>query len=183
MRRCNSKIVFLLMALLLLHLLMGACIMTGVLQISPTWKKLLSYSMVLLLLAHIIFGVILTWKSLSIGKAHPTDYRRQNRKFWIARWSGFATIPAVAYHIWFFTDTGDLVRLKFFGVLQLFASVFLVVCLVVHVLTNLRGLFVSMGLEPIRKFVRDTALILLIVFAIAILGFLVYYIRWNILWR
>lgn len=124
MRRYNGNIGLLLIALLVIHMLMGACIMTGVIQVSPLWKKVLSYSMVGLLLLHMAIGVELTKKSLK----SRTPYPRQNRNFWTARWSGFAMIPLVAYHIWFFTDTGDLVRLKFFGVLQLVSSVLLVLC-------------------------------------------------------
>ena len=183
MRRYNSKIALILLALLLVHLLMGACIMLDILQVSPTWKTILSYTMVALLLAHAVIGILLMKRTLTAKIRKDATYVRQNKSFWVARWSGIAIIPLVAYHIWFFTDTGDLVRLKFFGYLQMASSILLVLCILTHLLTNLRGFFVSLGLEPIHKFVRDTALILLIACSIGVLGFIVYYLRWNIWWQ
>ena len=184
MRKWNAITSLLLVFLLVVHLFMGAFIMMDIIQVSPIWKKSLSYFMVGLLILHMIFGIVLTIKSIKNTKQSGASYNRLNKRFWVARISGFSIIILALYHIWFFIRlNSEAVRLKPFGIFQLIASLLLVIALLVHIITNIRPMIISFGAEQARKFAKDTMIVILMILMVGVVAFIIYYFRWNIWWQ
>lgn len=184
MRKCNSIIAISIIILLLVHLFMGGFIMMDIIQVAPVWKKVLSYTMATLLVMHIIIGIILTFKSINNTKKSRANYIKLNLKFWVVRISGFAIIILAIYHILFFINKGgEVIRLKLFGEFQLIASILFVVALLAHIIPNVRSMVISFGISNLRKFIRDIGIILLLALIFGLLAFIVYYFRWNVIWR
>lgn len=184
LRRANAIITISLLFLILVHIMMGVFQMTGITLVLPLWKKVLSYTMVALVLAHGVIGAILTHSSLKLAKKQENKYVKQNCKFWIMRISGFLMVIFIAYHIWLFSNgTSELLRLKFFGEIQLAVSLLLVLAIFVHIGIGIRSLFISIGLERLRKFIKDSKWIFFIVLSIGAVAFVIYYLRWNVLWQ
>lgn len=184
MRKCNSIVSIVLVILLLIHLFIGAFVMLDIISFSPAWKKVLSVAMVVLLLAHIVMGTILTIKSIRITNKSSKKYLGLNKKFWISRISAFLIIILGVYHIYFFMNKGNQgIRLKTFEEFQLLASIVFVLAILVHIITNIKSTIISLGIEKVRKFSTNMGVVLLIVFIGALVAFVWYYIRWNILWR
>ena len=74
---------------------------------------------------------------------------------------------------------GDPVRLSLFEVPQLITQILLVLSLVLHIITNIRPLMISLGMKSYKELVLDLALILSIILLFAGAGFTVYYFRWQ----
>ena len=182
MRKINGKISLILIILIIFHIIMGASQMIGITQLSPEWKKFVSYFMVGLLLIHITCGILLTINPINNSKITKARYLNLNKRFWISRVTGVLIIILGGYHIWFFMAKEEQ-RLNIFGELQLFMSLLLVVSILIHVLLNIRPSFISMGFKKFRIFVKDTGVIMIVVFVIAFFAFIMYYLRWNILWQ
>lgn len=184
LRKINAIITLVLLFLIIVHMLMGVFQMTGITLIAPLWKKILSYIMVSLVFLHAVIGVKLTHSSIKIAKNHEKCYFKQNWKFWLMRISGFLMIIFIAYHIYFFSNiNSQLVRLKFFGEIQLTVSILLVLAIFVHIGIGIRSLFISIGLERLRKFIKDSKWIFFVVLTISAIAFVIYYLRWNVLWQ
>jgi hypothetical protein len=66
---------------------------------------------------------------------------------------------------------------------QMIGQMLMLLALGIHLLSNIRPLAVSLGLYKGLGYGRDVLLILTIVLAFCTLAFVVYYLRWNVLWR
>ena len=71
-------------------------------------------------------------------------------------------------------------RLRPFGGPQLAEQLLLVLCLGVHILTNLRPLRISLGGRRLGAFLGDALLVLSVLLLVMALAFAVYYRRWNL---
>ena len=96
---------------------------------------------------------------------------------------GNAMILLVICHVLLFTSNGEVFRLNDFNEVQLIFSIFLVFTLLVHILANIRPLLISFGISGFRLYVKDILLILAIISLFGAFAFVIYYLRWNIMWR
>jgi hypothetical protein len=80
------------------------------------------------------------------------------------------------------TGTGFF-RLGYFGVPQLTGQILMLLALAIHLLSNIKPVAVALGIYGGKGYVRDILLILAIVLAVCAVAFVVYYLRWNVLWR
>jgi hypothetical protein len=93
-------------------------------------------------------------------------------------------ILLVALHLIVFVETGNGVfRLGYFGVPQLIFQVLMLLALALHLLSNIKPLAIAMGLYSGEGYSRDILLIFAIVLMFCAVAFVVYYLRWAILWR
>ena len=145
--------------------------------------KNLSYFMLFLIGVHIIIGIKLTIDSIIIGRKSGKFYFRENAVFWTRRITGIAMILLVICHVLLFTSNGEVFRLNDFNEVQLIFSIFLVFTLLVHILANIRPLLISFGISGFRLYVKDILLILAIISLFGVFAFVIYYLRWNIMWR
>lgn len=83
----------------------------------------------------------------------------------------------------FLGGSGEVYRLTVFEGGQLATQILLVLSVVVHVLTNIKPLLISFGIKGFRVYVKDVLFILAIVMLFGGIAMVVYYLRWNVLWR
>lgn len=183
MRKCNTVVSILIIIMFLIHGIAGAFNLFGLTKGGNQVLKVISYSMLLLIIIHIIIGIKLTIDSIIIGKRSGKFYFRENALFWIRRITGFAMVLLIVCHVHMFTNTGKVFRLNAFREVQLVLSILLVLTVLVHILTNIRPLLISFGISSFRIYIKDILLIISIILVVAALAFVVYYLRWNILWR
>lgn len=184
MRKWNAIISVLVIVLLLIHAIAGGYQLLGVLPGGRTWLKASSWCMMVLLLAHVVLGVCLTVKTLRACKKSGASYVRENKLFWARRISGFAMILFIAFHVVILTGMkGEAYRLRPFGMLQLAGSLLLVVSVAVHILSNIKPLLIAFGAKGVGAFIRDMLFVLSVVLLFCGVAFVIYFLRWNVLWR
>ena len=177
MRKINAVLSAVILALFLIHGIMGAMTLIGVGYIN---FKGLSWAMVGLMTAHLIIGLILTIKSLIAAKKTGAPYFKENSLFWARRISGFAIMLFVFFHITAFSyTTYGVYRLKYFGTAKLLAQLGLLCSVAVHIITNTRPLLIAFGIKKLKARASDILCYLSVMLAIMAMAFIVYYIRWN----
>lgn len=181
-RKINAFLGLGLVILLLFHAVTGAFQLMGIIEGGSVVRKVLSWVMMVFFVAHAAIGIKLTIDTLKTKKGML--YFRENKVFWIRRISGFAMIFLVIDHILLFSSSGDdAFRLSLFAGAQLATSLLLVLSIAVHLVSNIRPLMVAFGEGRARRFIIDLMFIMSIVMLFAAIAFIVYYIRWNVLWR
>lgn len=183
MRKINAILGPLMIILLAVHGIWGAFQLSGLVPGGSVVRKVLSYIMIAAVAVHILIGIKLTADTLIALKNSGESYFKNNLEFWVRRISGFALILFIICHmIVFMGVNGEVFRLQTFGGLQLAAHILLTVTLIIHLVFNIRPLFIALGIAD-RRFITDAAIILTILLALCAVGFIVYYLRWNVLWR
>lgn len=183
MRKINAILGPLMIILLAIHGIWGAFQLSGIVPGGSVIRKVLSYVMVAAVVLHILIGIKLTADTLIYLKRSGASYFKDNLEFWVRRISGLALILFIIWHmIVFMSSSGEIFRLQTFGGLQLAAHIMLVIALVIHLSFNIKPLFVALGIAD-RRFVKDVCVILAIILALCATGFIIYYLRWNVLWR
>lgn len=183
MRKLNAIIGPLIIVLLAIHGIWGAFQLSGIIPGGSVVRKVLSYVMITAVALHIVAGIKLTIDTLSALRHSGKSYFKDNLEFWIRRISGFALIMFIIYHMAvFMAADGEFFRLQTFGALQLAAHILLVAALVIHLAFNIRPLFVALGIAN-REYVKDVVIIISVILAVCAAAFIIYYLRWNIMWR
>jgi hypothetical protein len=170
--------------LLLVHGIAGSFQMMGIISGGSVLLKVLTWIMFSMIIVHMVIGVVFTIQTLKVSRKTGVYYFRENTLFWIRRISGFVLILLVALHLIVFVETGNGVfRLGYFGVPQLIFQVIMLLALALHLLSNIKPLAIAMGLYSGEGYSRDVLLIFAIVLMFCAVAFVVYYLRWAILWR
>lgn len=170
--------------LFLIHGIAGGFQMMGIIPGGSVWVKSLTWAMLVLVLAHTVIGVFLTAETIHACVRAGVFYRRENRLFWIRRISGFALMLLITLHLIVFVQTGNgIFRLHDFGSAELTGQMLMLVSLAIHLLCSIKPAAIALGLHGGSGYGRDAVLIMAVVMAFCALAFVVYYLRWNILWR
>lgn len=183
MRRVNAWVSLAIVVLLLVHAIAGGYQLAGVIPGGNATLTVLAYALVGLVAVHAVLGTILTVRSLRTSRS-GTRYSRENAGFVVRRVSGFLILVFLVAHVLLFagsTSSGSY-RLNLFEGPQLALSIGLVASVAVHLVCNVRPLFLSLGLDQ-RARRRDVAIVLGVVMAFAAAMFVVYYLRWNVDWQ
>ena len=123
---------------------------------------------------------ILTAKAFKTWKVTGAPYFKENTLFWARRISGIAIMLLITFHLLaFMSTTPDKFTLPFFGTAQLVTNILLVASLAVHVITNVKPMLISFGIRSLKPRVGDILFILSALLVLFIIGFIVYYVRWN----
>ena len=183
MRRLNAIVSLLLIILFLIHTIAGSFQLMKIIPGGNELMKDLSYFMLFLIGVHVIIGIKLTLDSVKVGIKSGKFYFRENAVFWIRRITGFAMIMLIICHVALFTSNGEIFRLNDFNEVQLVFSILLVFTLLIHILANIRPLLISFGISGFRLYIKDILLILAIISLFGAFAFVIYYLRWNIMWR
>lgn len=184
MRRANAWISAAIIVLFLVHAIAGGFQLAGVIPGGNQVLTVLAWVLVGLVAVHVVIGTILTVRSIRASREGGASYPKENAAFIARRVSGFCILVfLVAHVIIFYGDySSGSYRLSLFAGPQLVLSICLVVSLAVHLLCNLRPLFVGLGLDQ-RARRRDLVIILAVVLAFCLVMFVVYYYRWNVGWQ
>lgn len=183
MRRLNAIVSLLLIILFLIHTIAGSFQLMRIIPGGNELMKDLSYFMLFLIGVHVIIGIKLTLDSVKVGIKSGKFYFRENAVFWIRRITGFAMIMLIICHVLLFTSNGEIFRLNDFNEVQLVFSILLVFTLLIHILANIRPLLISFGISGFRLYIKDILLVLAIISLFGAFAFVIYYLRWNIMWR
>ena len=183
LRKLNAILGPVMIVLLLFHGITGAFQLTSLMPGGSVIRSILTLVLVVCVVIHAVLGTILTVESLVIWHRAGVSYFKNNEAFWIRRITGFAMIILIVYHVLVFSGTsGEAFRLNSFGGLQLAAHILLALILAVHLIMNIQPLMIALGIEN-RKFIKDVMIVLSILMLLFALGFVAYYLRWNVLWR
>lgn len=178
LRAVNAVVSALMTALFLFHAVGNAFQMMGV---GTPLSKVLSWALVGLCGIHSAIGVVLTADTVRAQREARVSYPVLNKRFWIVRASGFAIAALMVAHVAIFLKpAGAVVRLSFFGRLQLVLSLLLVLALAIHVLANMEPLMISLGIPLPGARAADLVLALSVMLALMAVGFVVYYLRWSV---
>ncbi len=184
MRKWNALISAGALALFLIHMIAGIFQLTGFLPGGQTLLQALTGIMTFLVAAHAVIAVKLTADTLKALKRAGRSYFRENTVFWARRISGLCLMAMMPVHAAVFSGRGgEAYRLPVFEGPQLAAGLILVLSLAVHILSNIRPLLISFGIAGFRIYVKDVLFVLAVVLAVAAAAFVIYYLRWNVLWR
>ena len=183
MRKWNAILSAVILLLFLVHSIAGMFQLAGILSGGKQWLTIMTWGMTILIAVHAVLGCILTAETLRSIKKSGASYYKENRLFWLRRISGFAIMLLIGAHIAAFQvkETAGAVRLPFFGGLQLTLQLLLVASVAVHVLTNIKPLMLSLGTVKARHIFTDILVILSVLLAAAGVGFIIYFIRFNVL--
>lgn len=185
MRKLNVLLTIAILALLAAHGICGGFQAMGVLPGGNDLLTVLAWIMIVLICLHMVVSLIYTAQTLQALKKSEKSYFRANTLFWARRISGFAVVLFVFFHVLIFMGggSGTRYRLNFFGDAQLVSQILLIVTIAVHVLCNMKPLFISCGARRFREYLKDILLIIGVLLLFAGAAMVIYYLRWNMLWR
>lgn len=177
MRKWNAVLTGAILALFLVHTILGGFQLLGV---GRTAVKVVAWIAVGLIAVHTILGVKLTIDTLKVRKRTGVGYFRQNALFWARRVSGFVVMVLLVFHLTAFGDnSGAQYRLAWFDTAKLVTQLLLIASLALHILSNVRPVLISFGIRSLRARAGDILFILSAVMLFLAAAFIVYYIRWN----
>ena len=178
MRKWNAILTAAILALFLLHAILGGFQLLGV---GSTALKAVAWVCMALIAAHTVIGVKLTADSLRVWKKTGVSYFKQNKLFWARRVSGFAVMLLLAFHVTAFSaSNAGAYRLKEFTSFRLAAQLLLVAALALHVLMNVKPMLISFGVKSFREWAGDVWFVLSVLLLFMAAAFIVYYLRWNV---
>lgn len=183
MRRINAFVSLAMIVLFLIHAIAGGYQMAGILPGGNSVLTFLAWVLVGLICVHIVIGIILTIDTIRTSKKAGRFYGKENAGFVVRRVSGFAILIFMAAHIMiFYGNHSNGYRLNLFAGPQLVLSIGLIISIAVHLLCNIRPLFIALGLDQ-KKRRLDLIIILAGILVFCGIMFAVYYYRWNIGWQ
>ena len=181
MRRFNAILSMTILALFVLHVVIGSLQLAGVMPGGSVIMQAAAYIMAAGIAVHAVIGVKLTADTLIAQKRAGASYFKENRLFWIRRISGFAVMLFIASHIIIFLGNNDKgsYRLNLFDIPELVSSLLLVISVLVHVVTNIRPLANALGARRFGEFIAEAAVVISMLLLAAGVGFVIYFIRWS----
>ncbi|MBE5970477.1 MAG: pilus assembly protein PilX [Lachnospiraceae bacterium] len=177
MRKVNLIVSHLVLVLFIIHAVLGAFNLLGVGRVAI---QIMTWTMVALIAVHVVIGIILTVKTIRIQKKAGASYFKENRLFWARRISGFVVMVLIFFHIFAFTGVSEThFRLPEFDMFRLITQILLVVSVGVHIITNIKPLYVGTGIGKLKVRVKDVVFWLAVLLAFMAVAFIIYYLRWQ----
>ena len=160
----------------LIHSISGSVRLFGAQGISP---KISARICMLFVVVHVIVSAILTVKTVKTIRKSGKSYFGENKLFWARRISGFALLIPLVMHLLIFRGTGDdAYRLVFFDTGRLISQILLVACLALHIILNIRPLFIGVGVKRRGAIAADIGLVLAVLLLLCCCAFCFYWLRW-----
>ena len=179
MRKINTIISVILMAVFLTHGVLGSL---RLLNVSSIAGKTLAWIGIGVMAAHICIGIILTVKTFIAQKKNGDKYLKQNALFWSRRASGLAILILVFFHIGAFGAriNGNYVLYEFTAA-KLTAHLLLLAALFIHMFINIRPLLIAKGVIKHKERRVDIFLILSVLVLFFSGAFIFYFAGWQIM--
>ncbi len=183
MRKWNAIITAMILLLFVIHMIWGGLILIGSVQGGNSFFSCLSTILLILIGIHVLIGVKLTIDTVIAQKKSGVSYRKENRLFYIRRFSGLALMFFIAAHVFIFNGktVNGVYFLHVFDVMALISQILMVVSLLVHILSNITPLRIALGFKDKGEFRTDLLFIFSILLLLAGMAFVVYFIRWLII--
>lgn len=178
MRKINGIIAAVVLALFVIHGVLGAL---NLMNIAPIIIKWLSYTMLTLIAVHAVISIGLTFSSIRTAAKTKAPYFRQNRLFWARRISGILIMLLVAFHLTAFGYTeGGVFRLVPFDVFRLVSQILFVLSIAVHIITCVKPMLITFGAKKLKPKAGDILFFVSAALLFMAIGFIIYYIRWQL---
>ena len=178
MRKANAIVVSLMIVALLAHMILGGLELAGIGGMPMRW---LSDSLLLIVGVHIVLSTILTVKSIIAIKKSGTHYFKENKLFWLRRFSGLLIIVGLVFHlIIFYSKDNEAYRLEAFNFVYLASQIILILFIAIHVISNIKPVLISFGITSLKRFSVDILFILSIALLLSLVAFIIYYVRWQV---
>ena len=183
MRRLNGIATMCIMILFLVHMIWGGLLLMGLVKGGSPVFKAFSYAMMVFICIHVVIGLKLTVDTIIATNKSGVFYFKDNMLFLIRRISGFALLIFIAVHLIIFSGKSDdgVYRLREFDMLALISQILMVISLIVHLITNIKPLRISLGITDKRNLRTDIAIILSVLLFLSAVTFLIYFIRWQVI--
>ena len=181
MRRFNAILSMMILLLFLVHGIVGAFQLIGLMPGGSTVLRVLSWVMTGLILVHAVIGIKFMIEALLTAKKTKAPYLKENLLFWTKSVSGLAIMLFLLSHILIFVGRQNGVfRLNYFGGFQLATQILLVLSIATHVIANVKPLMISFGIKSLKPYAKDILFVLSVVLFLAGVSFVIYYLRWNV---
>ena len=166
MRKFNTILVLIIMALLLDHVLFGVMYLLG---IGTGVFKPLAIAMLALVMFHAVISLIVTFRAEKAGFVTKARYNKENREFWGRRVSGIFIVFLALMHAFILSKDQDGVpRLQKMPKPLRIATPLLIIFVYLHLLSNIRPLLISFGIRNVDKKTRIIKIILTVIMLIAV---------------
>ena len=178
MRRLNTIITILLIAVIVIHIVLAGLMLIG---IQNNLSRYSAWTGEILIGIHALIGIYLTIKSLVLVGKSTKKYNKENRSFWVRRISGIAIFILFYFHSHMFGKEIDgvfhLIPLSYVKVI---IHILFVTAFFIHMFTNVRPMLVSMGIVRGSKICRVLSILMWIFVAYIILTLLAYLAGWTV---
>lgn len=176
MRKVNAILSHIILAMFLIHSVIGAFNLMGVGSVTT---RILAHAMVGFVLVHAVLGSILTAQTLRAQKKAGVSYFKDNLLFWARRISGFAVMVLLVFHVLAFTGVSAAhYRLPNFDAFRLATQLLMVGAIAFHVIANVKPLLIACGIKKLKPRVNDLAFWLAALLLLMAVAFVIYYLRW-----
>ena len=178
MRKWNNILSRVIIVLFLLHALMGSLMLLGMSNIS---FKPLSWLLFAAVAVHGILGVLATVQAVKGGRKSGKWYLRQNAAYWTKRFSGFAILILLCFHISAYTTTvGDAFFLKEFTVGRMTAQLLLLISIFIHLAVSVKSMLIANGVTKFKERTIDWLMVLSLLMLFFATAVIIYFIQWQI---
>ena len=169
MRKFNTIIVLLTMLLFIDHITFGSLHYLGT---KFSVAKPFAMAMFILVFIHAVVSIIITIKAEVVGFKTKARYNSENRQFWLRRVSGVAILLLAMTHIFLMhKDERGIPRLAKMPKIFNLALPLLILSVCIHVMQNVKPLFISMGVKNIDKKEKIIKLIMILFTILVIVSY------------
>lgn len=177
MRKWNNILARFIIILFLLHALMGSLMLLGMSNISV---KPLSWLLFIAVFVHGVLGVLATVQAVKSGKKSGKWYLRKNAAYWTKRFSGFAILILLGFHISAYTTTiGDAFFLKEFTVGRMTAQLLLIISIFIHLSVSVKSMLIAKGVTKFKERTVDWMMVLSLLMLFFAAAVVIYFIQWQ----
>lgn len=177
MRKWNNILARVIIALFLLHALMGSLLLLGLSNIS---FRPLSWLLLAMVIAHGILGIAATIQAVKSGKNSGIWYLRQNAAYWTKRFSGLAILILLCFHISAYTTTiGSAFFLKEFTFGRMAAQLLLILSIFLHLAVSIKSMLIAKGVRKFKERTVDWMMVLSLMMLFFAVAVVYYFIEWQ----
>ncbi len=178
MRRCNGILARIIIALFMLHALMGSLMLLGISTIS---FEPLSWTLLAAVVAHGVLGAVASVRTFKSGNGSGKWYFKENFSFWAKRITGLTILILLAFHVSAYTTYIDGVCfLKKFTLLRMVAQVLLITSIFIHLLVSIKPMLIARGTLKFKERAGDIVMLVSIMMMLFTVAVVIYYIQWQI---
>lgn len=178
MRKLNHILARIIIALFLLHALMGSLMLLG---ISEVTFAPFSWVLFTTVIAHGVLGILSSVQTLKSGKKSSKWYLKQNAGFYTKRISGIAILILIMFHINAYTTSihGHFF-LKEFTLCKMILQILLILAIFLHLAVSIKSMLIAKGVIKFKEKTIDWMLVLSVMIIFFIVAVIAYYIQWQV---
>lgn len=178
MRKWNNILARVIIVLFLLHALTGSLLLLGVSNITFEPLSRLLFAAVAV---HGVLGILATVQAVKSGKKSGKWYLRQNAAYWTKRFSGFAILILLCFHISAYTTTvGNAFFLKEFTIGRMTAQLLLIISVFIHLAVSVKSMLIAKGVTKFKERTTDWMMVLSLLMLFFATAVIIYFIQWQI---